>query len=135
MSNSWIDDVTMRSLRVGLDGLSLRQQVISQNIANIDTPGYQAKQVNFEDAIRRALSKQDQIPLRVTDSRQISSGKSEALGMNISNRPGGSFRTDQNNVDIDVELSDMSEAGIQYQALTQAASKKLLLLKTIAMSR
>jgi flagellar basal-body rod protein FlgB len=135
MSFSWVDDVTMRTLRVGLDGLSLRQQVIGKNIANIDTPGYQAQQVNFEDAIQKALSKQDQIPLRVTDSRQISNGPAEALGMNFSNRPGGSFRTDENNVDIDVELSEMSEAGIQYQALTQAASKKLLLLKTIATSR
>jgi flagellar basal body rod protein FlgB len=50
------------------------------------------------------------------------------------NRPGGTARADENNVDIDVELLQMSETGIQYQAVSQEISKKLLLLKTIAQS-
>jgi flagellar basal-body rod protein FlgB len=50
-------------------------------------------------------------------------------------RTGGSMRADGNNVDIDVELMEMTETGIAYQALTQAASKKLALLKSIAMAR
>ena len=135
MPVSWIDDDAMRALKYGLDGLSARQQVISRNLANIDTPGYQAQTVNFEDTIRRALAEQDRASLRVSDPRHLVVGPGQSLGFSVTNRPGGSFRTDQNNVDIDVELTDMSENGIQYQAVTQMASKKLLLLKTIAMSR
>jgi flagellar basal-body rod protein FlgB len=55
-----------------------------------------------------------------------------ATGFSLSLRPGGSQRADENNVDIDVEMTDMSEVGIQYQAVSQAMSKKLLLLKTLA---
>jgi flagellar basal-body rod protein FlgB len=135
MPGSWIDDDAMRALKYGLDGLSSRQQIISRNLANIDTPGYQAQTVNFEDTIRQALADQDRASLRVSDPRHLAGGPGQALGFSVTNRSGGSFRTDQNNVDIDVELTDMSETGIQYQAVTQMASKKLLLLKTIAMSR
>ena len=126
-------DFSMRAVQMALDGLSLRQQVISQNLANVDTPGYQARSVNFEDALKSMLNRQN-IPMATTDSRHLSLVQ-QAAGSVVSNRPGGSFRADGNNVDIDVELTDMTETGIQYQALTQAASQKLLLLKTIAMAR
>lgn len=135
MANSWIDDVTMRTLNAGLDGLSARQQVISRNLANVDTPGYRAQTVSFEDTIRRVLDGDARIGLKTAHARHLIGGSSTTIGMRYNDRPGGSFRTDENNVDIDVELTEMSETGIQYQALTQLASKKLMLLKTIANSR
>ncbi len=123
-------DVTLRAAKMALDGLSLRQQVISQNLANVDTPGYQARQVNFEDALKSAFEEQG-LQMTTTNPAHIAlSG--EAAGPVVTARPGGSTRADGNNVDIDVELTDMSETGIEYQALTQAASSKLLLLKSIA---
>ncbi len=126
-------DVTLRAAKMALDGLSLRQQVISQNLANVDTPGYQAREVNFEDALKSAFEQQEDLPLANTNPAHIPlAGVSLESGAAVSARPGGSERADGNNVDINVELTDMSETGIEYQALTQAASRKLLLLKSIA---
>ena len=48
-------DATSRSLQYALDGLTMRQTVLSDNIANEGTPGYQAKAVDFESAMTDAL--------------------------------------------------------------------------------
>ncbi|NOH01763.1 MAG: flagellar basal body rod protein FlgB [Chloroflexi bacterium] len=131
MSNSLFSDAAIRLAKAALDGLSLRQQIISRNLANIDTPGYQAQTIDFEETLKRLIGNGDSLPMQVTDiSHQVPA--SQAAGFSASMRPGGSFRADQNNVDIDVEMIDMSETGIQYQAVSQAVSQKLLLLKNLA---
>ncbi len=131
MSDSLFSDVSSATAKAALDGLSLRQQVISRNLANIDTPGYQAQTVDFQETLSRLVETNNLIPLTLTDEDHLTTAEASNL-QTVSLRPGGSYRADQNNVDIDVEMADMSEAGIQYQAISQAVSKKLLLLKTLA---
>lgn len=132
MSDSLFVDRATVAAKLALDGLSLRQQAISRNLANIDTPGYQAQTVNFEDTLKHALENNGTLPMQVTDAAHLASSSDGDALFSTSIRPGGSFRADQNNVDVDVEMTDMSEAGIQYQAVSQAISQKLLLLKTLA---
>lgn len=131
MSDSLFSDTSSRVAKTALDGLSLRQQIISRNIANIDTPGYQAQTVDFQETLARLSNNDNLLPLETTNEAHLTTAESDAL-MSTSLRPGGTLRADQNNVDIDVEMADMSEAGIQYQAISQAISKKLLLLKTLS---
>ncbi len=131
MSDSLFSDISSLTAKAALDGLSLRQQTISNNIANIDTPGYQARTVDFQGVLSRLVSNNTLLPLETTDEAHLTTAESQSI-MSASLRPGGTERADQNNVDIDVEMADMSEAGIQYQAISQAISKKLLLLKTLA---
>jgi len=132
MSDSLFTDSATRAAKLALDGLSLRQQVISRNLANIDTPGYQAETVDFESTLKHALENDGSLTMQETNAAHLASPSEANTGFSISMRPGGSFRADQNNVDVDVEMTDMSEAGIQYQAVSQAISQKLLLLKTLA---
>lgn len=131
MTDSIFSDNAARAAKLALDGLSLRQQAISRNLANIDTPGYQAQTVSFEETLKHALNESPTLAMSLTnDSHQVSAEQS--MNFSSSLRPGGSYRADQNNVDIDVEMIEMSEAGIQYQAVSQTISQKLLLLKNIA---
>ena len=59
----------MRVARQALTGLSRRHEAIASNIANIDTPGYQRREVNFEDALKKQLAgEQPQTQLAVTDA-------------------------------------------------------------------
>ncbi|WP_067199930.1 flagellar basal body rod protein FlgB [Microbacterium sp. XT11] len=51
-----LDSVTATALVSALDGLALRQRSIAENIANVNTPGYHAKRVRFEDALRAAVA-------------------------------------------------------------------------------
>ncbi len=131
MSDSLFSDTSTKVTKLALDGLSLRQQAISRNLANIDTPGYQAQTVNFEETLKRLIQKDGTLALKTTNGRHLLS-PAKTSGFSTTARPGGSFRADLNNVDVDVEMTDMSEAGVQYQALSQAISKKLLGLKALA---
>ena len=132
MSDSLFADIAMRTAKAALDGLSLRQQAISRNMANIDTPGYHAQTVDFEETLHRLIQNDGALPLALTNEGHQASPSAPHTGFSLKARQGGSFRADQNNVDIDVEMTDMSEVGIQYQAVSQAVSQKLLLLKTLA---
>lgn len=132
MSDSLFSDIAMRTSRAALDGLSLRQQAISRNLANVDTPGYQAATVNFEDTLKHFVQQDGSLPMETTHGAHLTSPSHDEARFAFALRPGGSFRADQNNVDPDVEMTDMSETGIQYQAVSQAISQKLLLLKSLA---
>jgi flagellar basal-body rod protein FlgB len=131
MSDSLFSDSAMRTARTALDGLSLRQQAISRNLANVDTPGYQSQTIDFEDTLKHLVDQDGSLPLETTSSSHLRPASQET-GFSIAHRQGGSFRADQNNVDVDVEMTDMSETGIQYQAVSQTISQKLLLLKALA---
>ena len=131
MSDSHLSDISSRTAKLALDGLSLRQQAISRNLANIDTPGFKAQTVNFQETLTRMVDKGNLLPLTITDESHLTTAASET-GFSLMMRPGGSSRADENNVDVDVEMTDISETGVQYQAVEQAISKKLMLLKTLA---
>ncbi len=132
MSDSLFTDSATRAAKIALDGLSLRQQAISRNLANIDTPGYRAQTIDFKATLERLAKNNGSLALALTRSGHQTAPGDPAPLYQLSNRPGGSFRADQNNVDVDLEMTDMSEVGIQYQAVSQAVSQKLLLLKTLA---
>ena len=65
------DDVSTSSLRVAVAGLSARQNAIAGNIANIETPGYQARKVKFEEALTSAVAN-GRSPSAVSPSVQTS---------------------------------------------------------------
>lgn len=132
--SSLFSDNSIQAAKMALDGLSKRQQLIGRNIANIDTPGYRAQEISFESAIKNALKNHGQIQLATSHPGHLKLTGPQAF-YQTKDRSGGTARADENNVDIDVELSQMTETGIQYQAVSQEVSKKLALLKTIAMSR
>ncbi len=134
MTDPLFNDPSLRAATSALDGLSMRQQVISRNLANVDTPGYHAQSVDFESTLKQAIDGGNAIRLAATHPGHLAS-KSERPSFTITPRLGGSERADQNNVDVDTELTQMVETGIQYQAVSQVVSKKLALLKAIANDR
>ena len=131
MSDPFVSDNTINAARMALNGLSLREEVIGRNVANVDTPGYQAQQVDFESALGNAIGGGSSLKMAVTDPAHLLP-QSQSTGAQVSARPGGSERADGNDVDIQVELAQMTETGVRYEALTDLLSKKLSLLKSIA---
>jgi flagellar basal-body rod protein FlgB len=135
MRDSLFNDNAMNVSKIALNGLSTRQQLISRNLSNVDTPGYRAQQLDFESVLRKAAQPETTLRMASSHSAHLASpSKVSASSFSVSYRPGGSFRADGNNVDIDTELLEMSQTGIQYQAVSQSITKKLALLKNIAMS-
>jgi flagellar basal-body rod protein FlgB len=114
-------------IKRAMDGLSARQQVISNNIANVDTPGFKAGRVSFETSLRRAL--QGGTALSVTDPRHLQPPEYQPNpSVQVLNTVG---RTDGNNVDIDLEMSQLAETSIRYSALVEVMGKRLASLRTV----
>ncbi len=76
------DDITSSSLRVAVAGLTARQTAIANNIANIETPGYQARKVSFEEALRGAVAR-GQSPAAVAPNTQMSLEPTRLNGSNV----------------------------------------------------
>lgn len=134
MTNSLFSEQAFGAAKFALNGLSRRQEAIGRNLANVDTPGYKAVDLNFENALKLAMNQSNKTRLLTTHvSHMTAPGPEYAL--ELTSRIGGAERADGNNVDIDTELYQMAETGIRYQALTQSISKKLVLLRAIATDR
>jgi flagellar basal-body rod protein FlgB len=86
------------SLARYMDLLSFRQKITAANIANADTPGYRARDVDFQWEVHKALE-----------------GRSPTLGEPaVSERGGQSVNNDGNDVSLDVELRLLAETGIRF---------------------
>ena len=134
MGDPLIIDNAMKTARFAMDGLAKQQEMIGHNLSNVDTPGYRAQKVNFETTLKAAINGEPQGKLMVTNERHIE--PSPAPGqVQVTNRSGGASRADGNNVDIDVEMTQMSETVMKYMTLSQLISKKFLLLRNIASGR
>lgn len=130
-----VNDITTRIMETALDGLSLRQQIIGHNVANVETPGYQAQAVTFEAALQQAAHSPAGVRLAATNPAHLASPPDLAVGPRVVPRPNGAVRLDGNNVDIELEMTQLAETSLRYQSLTQLVARKLALLKAIAAGR
>jgi flagellar basal-body rod protein FlgB len=111
---------TLNLLAKGMDAASLRQRIIANNIANVDTPGFKISGVKFEDELKRVLDG-DGIRGTKTDPRHMTIGlpnynevEPKAFKYNDTY-----YRNDKNNVDIDVEMAKMAKNSIYFDACVQ----------------
>ena len=110
-------DGVSRAIDQALDGVALRQRVVSQNISNAMTPGYQAQRVAFEGALAAAV-------------RDGAPGDAQASVV-----PTGDFsREDGNNVRLEDEAALLMRSGLQYDAVVEAVNYRHKLYST-ALSR
>lgn len=107
-------------LQKALDASSLRQQVISNNISNAETPGYKTKQVVFEDILKKHLSNQTNFEGNRTDGRHLVIGKSSVIpSASIVENTNSVMQNNGNNVDIDEEMTNMGKNSLWYYTLTE----------------
>ncbi|MGI6778750.1 MAG: flagellar basal body rod protein FlgB [Acetivibrionales bacterium] len=114
---------TTKILEKALDASWLRNETVSQNIANVDTPGYKRKTVTFEEHLAQEIS--TQLTGRRTDRRHIPIGKKsiEDVPINVTqDNKSLSMRLDGNNVDIENEMASMAKNSIKYNFLIQTIS-------------
>jgi flagellar basal-body rod protein FlgB len=128
------NDRTARILEKSLDGLSLRSQSISNNIANVDTPNFKATEVNFEQQLAAALGRPagDDLPLALTHGAHIplnARPSLDAVKPESVQLTSTTMRNDGNNVDVDREMARLAETQLSYQASTQLLNQKLRLFR------
>jgi flagellar basal-body rod protein FlgB len=144
---SGLIDPTTSILEQALDGLTSRQSAISSNLANIDTPGYQAQTVDFETALRSEVQAMNwsgsssdgsaapsgapsaDVAMLTNDPRQYSS---IATSFSSSGGPAAAtdsttnenLRNDGNTVDLETEMTALTETQIKYSAVSRLLTDK-----------
>ena len=117
LSSVFSADGVQNVLRGALSGLSLRQDVIADNIANVDTPHFRATSVDFESSLRDAVGRGS---VTADDVSVTAAPTDTPVGVN------------DNNVDLRKETMAAMQSVFQYQVITRAVSDRLALVRTAA---
>lgn len=119
-------------LKASADYSWTRNEVISSNIANIDTPNYKRQDVSFESVLSTAVAKAGSSSVSLTqavrdiDYRHVT----PTIYTDNSNL---SYRLDGNNVDVDTEQVELASNQLYYQAVTESITQNFDRIK-LAMS-
>lgn len=105
-----------------LDVSALRQRAISSNLANINTPGFKANKVEFEGLLAKA---REGISMKKTHKDHFGISKMEDIDPIEKRRGDTSFNDNENNVDIDLEMTELAANELYYNALMKQLNRKL----------
>ena len=106
------DNLAMFAISSALDGLSARQRAIADNVANINTPGFLAGRVQFEDALASAVA-----------------GGDTSASVTSIDRSLEPTREDGNNVNLDRETLLNVDTGLRYSLMLRAADHEYGVLR------
>jgi flagellar basal-body rod protein FlgB len=108
-------DNTQLALQRAIGGAAMRQEVIANNIANAETPGFRRSDVDFHSTLAQAMKTGDG---EVIESTTFSPQQESQV-----------MRADGNGVDIDVESATMAKNGLEYDALVTVAKARVMIFK------
>lgn len=103
-----------------------RESLITNNLANVNTPGYKRKDINFESVLQQELG-----DFRYTTlDEKVNHVHMEHLNPEVYvDNDNYSYRLDKNNVDIDTEQVELASEQIRYQALTTSISSEFEMMR------
>jgi flagellar basal-body rod protein FlgB len=108
-------DTTQIALGAAMRGSTARNAALSDNLANVATPGYVRKDVDFHSTLAAAMEAGDN-----TDS----------IGFTAQNDASAPVRADGNSVDVDAENSALAENALEYDALAKVSGTRIDILKS-----
>ena len=108
-----------------------RNEIIANNIANVDTPGYKRQDLNFEDELERALGHSR---YRTMDQKVANLKDKHLEARVVNDYPGFSYRLDKNNVDIDTENVTLAANQVKYQGLMAGLKSEFQNLQAVSKS-
>src|SRR5690606_18931106 len=106
-------DLTIRTLQASLWGLDARRRAAEDNIANVETPGFHANIVSFEDSLRDAVERGR--PARVSIDSERSTAPTRLNG---------------NNVDVGDQVTVLTDTSLRHQLAVQMLNAKFGVLRT-----
>lgn len=113
------------------DASWLRHQAITNNLANVDTPGYKRQEVAFEEVLQRALGRNRYQSMDAKVGNIQRSRLHRLSPVVFKDYEGFSYRLDGNNVDVDNENVMMAENQLKYQGLISSINQEFTNLKTV----
>jgi flagellar basal-body rod protein FlgB len=129
---SLLDNPGFRLLERSMDAAALRQKIIANNIANVDTPRFKRSEVRFEELLRRQSSNQKPLVGFRTDPRHFYIGgpADELPFPQVVSDEKSIMNNNLNNVDIDYEMAQMAANQLRYYVLVQEAGNEIRRMRT-----
>jgi flagellar basal-body rod protein FlgB len=112
-ASTGVSDPTIAALQSALSGLSARQRAISDNVANVETPGFLAKQVDFEGSLAQAIAGGDPTQMRIGESTSTAATNLQG-----------------NNVSLDNENVSLIDTELRFQLLVNGLNSKFNILRS-----
>ncbi len=113
------------------DAANLRNELLTNNIANVSTPNYKRKDLDFESVLQGELAGEKNLGKAVKKANQ----NLETLDAQIyTDNASLSYRLDGNNVDINTEEARLAENQIKYQALVDLMNQEFARYNTVLSS-
>jgi len=121
-------DKEMSVLQGIIRSANVRQKVIASNIANSDTPGYKARDVEFGNILQKRMK------LTTTNQGHVkgNSGNKISTKITVNNDPSWG---DRNNVQMNIEVAKMTENSLTHDAAVRLLNAKIKMFKTAIKSR
>ena len=105
-----------------------RETVLANNIANVNTPGYKRKDLDFEGILKQELGRCKHTSLDTKIENLHMDHLNPSVYTDLSNY---SYRLDGNNVDIDVEEVEYASEQLRYQGITAGINNEFNRMKTV----
>lgn len=137
MLGNVVNAPVMSILEAAMQASNLRQQVISNNIANVNTPNFKRKELVFESLLAKALYPEEEdngdLKLAKTNVKHLpDSASTDAFaGPMIRNDNSTTMRTDGNNVDPDIEMASLAKNTLYYNALVREMNLNITKLNNV----
>lgn len=129
-----LNNPTATTLEKALEAGTLRQRVIANNVANINTPGFKRSTVVFEQELRRAIGRGSRLALARTNPAHLAGNgplTPSEVEPQVVRETSTSLRPDGNNVSLDEEMVNLAMNTFQYQAAAQFLSGKISKLRHV----
>lgn len=130
MINNMFKDINI--MTKGLNASWKRNEVISNNIANANTPNFKKMEVKFEELLKDYMN-QKSIKGFKTNERHIPIGINSINNLNYQVKAMNDFstRSDGNNVDIDIEMAELAKNDIYFRTLSTQINSKMQRIKLV----
>lgn len=121
---------SFNQLERSLDAASMRQRVIADNVANVDTPLFKRSDVRFEELLQNELNGNSSLQGYRTDPRHFYIGRSAAPDPQIVRDNSSAINNNLNNVDVDYEMSLLAKNQLRYNVMIQEVSGEIKKART-----
>ncbi|MCM1136146.1 MAG: flagellar basal body rod protein FlgB [Clostridium sp.] len=108
-----------------------RNEILANNMANVNTPGYKRQDIDFESQLRRALGNSR---YEAVDTKVARVADSSLKGRVYTDSANFSYRLDGNNVDVDTEGIEIASNQIKYNGLYDSINQEFANLKLVMRS-
>lgn len=125
-----LNSPTFNLVTRSLDAASTRHQVISNNIANVDTPYFKRSEVTFEELLRKQMDPSFTIQGFRTDPRHFEIGLPNSPVPKVTKDGSTTMNNNMNNVDIDLEMSMLAKNQLNYNILSQQINHEIKMARS-----